>query len=67
MRYINERRPRLVPDLAEEFQDSRLGRYVETGRGFIEHQHSWTTGKRDGNSNPLLLSPGELERIPAMK
>src|SRR6266404_8774729 len=60
MAYIEQRRFEAVAQLAEKRKDAPLGRDVEAGRRFIEHNERGPAGERHRDHYALLLPATEL-------
>ena len=61
----DDRRPKLVPDLAQKLHDLRLHRHVECGRRLIRDQQLGAAQKRHRDHDPLPHPAGKLMRIHA--
>lgn len=60
MRNQHNRRPVLVAQVPQEFEDFRLDCDVQRGGGFIGDDQARVQGQGCGDDHPLLLSPREL-------
>jgi hypothetical protein len=64
VRHVHHRYPELAPESSDFLEDSRLGDYVQSSRGFVKNDETGPSGKSSGDGNTLLLTTRQLVREP---